>query len=134
LHLWDVGTGKRVRSFVNHAGNITGARFLDDGKKAISSDNLGAVRVWDVATGKEIRSWSHGGNVNDLEVSPDGKRALTAGYADRLVKLWDVGRGTALDSFEGHLSAALGVAFSPDGKQALSCDAIATVRLWRLGR
>jgi hypothetical protein len=37
-----------------------------------------------------------------------------------------------LKSFGEHGGAALGVAFSRDGRFALSSDARATIRLWRL--
>jgi hypothetical protein len=44
----------------------------------------------------------------------------------------DTTEGGELHHFEGHQGAVLGVAFSPDGRQALSCDSQYTVRQWRL--
>ena len=39
---------------------------------------------------------------------------------DKTLKLWDVASGRVLKSFEGHADAVTSVAFSPDGKTALS--------------
>jgi hypothetical protein len=39
-----------------------------------------------------------------------------------------------LETFEGHLGAALGVGLSADGRKAVSSDTIACVRVWKLGR
>ena len=52
----------------------------------------------------------HGAGLNDLAVSPDGKRALTAGAIDRLVKVWDLTTGRFVHVFDGHVGAVLGVA------------------------
>lgn len=134
VRLWDMDTGKLLRSFEGLRGNVTGLGFLTDGKSAVVTDDTGSIRTWAVETGKELRAWTHGGTVNDLAISPDGKRALTAGTRDRLVKLWDLTTGKAIDAFEGHLSSVLGVGFSSDGRLALSSDTVCTVRLWKLGR
>jgi WD40 repeat protein len=48
------------------------------------------------------------------------------------VRLWDLSDGAELHHFEGYQGAVLGVAFSPDGRHALSSDSQYTVRLWRL--
>ena len=74
----------------------------------------------------------HKGGVYDAKISPDGRRALSAGFGDHTVRLWDLNDGGELHQFEGHRGAVLGVAFSPDGRQALSCDSQYTVHLWRL--
>jgi WD40 repeat protein len=68
-----------------------------------------------------------------VAVSPDGRRALSAGSGDHTVRLWDLATGRELHQFTGHTNAVLGVAFSADGRRALSSDASCTIRLWRVG-
>jgi len=92
----------------------------------------GTLRVWDSATGKQLRRMEHPGGAYHLALSPDGRRALSAGFGDRKVRLWDLTDGLQLHVFVGHRGAVLGVAISPDGRQAMSCDSEYTVRLWRL--
>ena len=74
----------------------------------------------------------HDGGVYFAALSPDGRRALSAGFGDNMVRLWDLSDCSELYHFAGHVGAVLGVAFSPDGCQALSCDSQNTIRLWRL--
>jgi WD40 repeat protein len=52
-------------------------------------------------------------------MSPDGGRLLTGGDVGTL-KLWDLATGEPLRTLAGHLGSVLGVAFTPDGRSALS--------------
>lgn len=130
--LFGPATGKEVGAWTGHTGAVTAVRFLPDGKSLVSASRDGTLRLWEVPSGKEIRQMKHGGIVNDVAVSPDGTRALSAGFDDRSVRLWDLETGKELFRFEGHQTRVLGVAFSPDGKRAVSCDANCMVRVWRL--
>jgi WD40 repeat protein len=132
--LYEVETGRLLRALPRHGGAVTAVAFLPDGRSALSASMDGIVRLWDLASGKEVRRMTHTGGIHDAAVSSDGKRALTAGWGDRRVRLWDLGTGRQLYAFDGHVAPVLGVAFSPDGKRALSSDAVCCVRLWRLSK
>jgi hypothetical protein len=134
VQLWDVASGKEVRSFRSHKGAVTAVAFLPDGRSAVSAGMDGTLRLWDVESGKELRRLEHRGGANDVAVSADGRRALSAGYGDQMVRLWDLSNGRLLHVFEGHTNRVLGVAFAPDGRQALSSDSGGFVRLWRLSK
>jgi WD40 repeat protein len=134
LRLWGLDTGKEVRGLTGHTGQVTAVAFLPDGNTALSAGVDGTLRLWDLKAGKESRRLTHGGLVHDVAVSPDGKRALSAGFNDRTVRLWDLTTGRPVRAFDGHVNAVLGVAFSADGRRALSSDAVACVRLWKLGK
>jgi WD40 repeat protein len=114
---------------------VTAVHFTPDGKRLLSAGLDGLLIVWDVETGKELKRMGKGvgsGLIYRAALSPDGKRALTAGYTDRVVRLWDLEKGTEIKKFEGHPGAVLDVAFSPDGKRALSCDSQYTIKLWKM--
>jgi WD40 repeat protein len=57
--------------------------------------------------------------VRGVSFSPDGRLVLS-GCQDGTVQLWDATNGKALHPFRGHTSAVWCVAFSPDGRRALS--------------
>jgi WD40 repeat protein len=134
VRLWDVETGKLLRSLEGHDGHVTAVAFLPGGKRALSAGGAGHLRLWDLDRGEELRRMTHKGLIHDAAVSPDGRRALSAGYNDNTVRVWDLGTGTVLHAFAGHIAPVLGVAFSADGKRALSSDAVGCLRLWKLGR
>jgi TIR domain/WD domain, G-beta repeat len=57
LKLWEVATGKDVRSF--SGGDTRSVAFSPDGRTALSG-GYHTLILWDVATGKELRSFSGG--------------------------------------------------------------------------
>jgi RNA polymerase sigma factor (sigma-70 family) len=73
----------------------------------------------------------HGGPVNSVAFSPDGKTAATGGgQSDNVIRLWDTATSREVRSFKGHTANINGLAFTPDGKQIISCAMDQTVRLW----
>lgn len=134
VRIWNAETGGLVRELAGHTGRVHAVRFLPDGKKILSAGGDGTLRLWDAQSGKELREMKHGGTVSDVAVSSDGTQALSGGFDDRTVALWDLTTGKLLYRFVGHETRVLGVAFSPDGRRAASSDANCTVRVWRLGK
>ncbi len=80
----------------------------------------------------------HTWRVRSVAFSPDGRTALSGGCGEEPIlficdtgslMLWDTASGRELRSFAGHSSEVGSVAFSPDGRLALSSDN-STIRLW----
>jgi len=55
-----------------------------------------------------------------------------SGSDDKTVKWWDLSTGRVLKSLDSHSDDVRSVAFSPDGKTALSGSLDTTTRLWNL--
>jgi RNA polymerase sigma factor (sigma-70 family) len=121
--LWEVATGKRLRTFRGHKGFVTCVRFTPDGKSLVSGaeDN---IRLWDVNTGKERQQFKHAGWVWSVALSHDGKTlaAHTNNVPAGCISLWDVGTGGKLRElvFEGNQDGVMALDFSPDGKKLVS--------------
>ncbi len=134
LKLWEVATGKELRSFTGHTGSVSSVAFSPDGRFAISGGGTsyrGELKLWDLATGEEVRSFSgHSSDVKSVAFSPDGRFGLSG--SDRTLKLWEVATGKELRSFSGHTDQVQAVAFSPDGRFALSGSLDKTLRLWEV--
>ena len=130
LKLWDVVTGREVRTFTGHSNRVVSVAFSPDGKLALSGSWDNTLKLWDVATGLEVRTFTGRSNsVTSVAFSPDGKLALS-GCWDSTLKLWDVVTGREVRTFTGHSNSVCSVAFSPDSKFALSGSFDHTIKLW----
>ena len=141
--LWAVDTGKLIREMAVQETVITSSlAFSPNGRLALSGGSEG-VRVFDVSSGQEIRRLGGAGwfrkavGVRAVAFDPEGRFAL-AGGNDPYLRMWDVASGKLLRTFEeGIVNTGLagfgqpgmdfqmatvlkGVAFSPDGRHAVS--------------
>jgi WD40 repeat protein len=132
--LWDMTTGKALRSFSGHTGEVSAVAFSPDGRLALTGvfGGEGELQLWEVATGRALRRLGEKEKRYDpfaITFSPDGKFALSGG-AHWVLKLWDVATGSELRSFVGHEEWVKSLAFSSDGRLALSGSKDKTLRLW----
>jgi hypothetical protein len=139
LKLWEAASGRELRIFTGHMGNVRSVAFSPDGKFALSGDGKGALKLWDVASGSELRGFTgHTIDITAVAFSPDGRFALSANQARPEYKdlntliLWDLASGRELKSFMGHAAAVRSAAFSPDGALALSGSDDKTLKLWEV--
>ena len=90
IKLWDVTTGKEIRTFQGHSRSVLSVSFSPDGKTLASGSYDNTIKLWDVTTGKEIHTFQgHSAGVWSVSFSPDGK-TLASGSADETVILWNV--------------------------------------------
>lgn len=146
LRLWDVATGREIPRF---AGNVSYALrsvvFSPDGRFALSiiyneekkeTDKREVVIIWDVATGKEIRRLKV--NANQAVFSPDGRYILTGGSElnEKMggfigdLRIWNAATGKEVRRFSGQTGEIRSIAYSHDGRFALSGGYDKIVRLW----
>ncbi|OQY43912.1 MAG: hypothetical protein B6247_30995 [Candidatus Parabeggiatoa sp. nov. 2] len=74
LKLWDVQSGRLIRTFEGHSDGVEAVAFSPDGKTALSGS-------WDETI------------VEAVAFSPDGKTALSGSW-DETMKLWEVNTGS----------------------------------------
>ena len=126
---WDLRSGKRLRSLKGHEYRIHALFYSSDGQTIISG-GYDKVRVWDAKTGKCMRTIGDGRfNADYFAPSSDGRRILLGGIKE--MRLLDLKEGKELKRWEG-LAGNVHVAFSPDGRYALSGEEQGSVSLWIL--
>ncbi len=93
VRLWDLKTGKLLRTLEGHTTRVMGVVFSPDGKRLASSDHDGAVKWWDVAGGSLLgTSEAHSGRVDGLLFAADGKSLFTGSW-DQTFRQVDLGTG-----------------------------------------
>jgi WD40 repeat protein len=139
VKIWDVATGKELRSFQAHPTGILGLAFRADGG-ALASAGLHdrTVKVWDAGTGRELFALrGHNDDVSSFAFTPDGRRVLSAGGDP--FRVWDATTppearflgvqpsGITSGTFR---AIAYGVAFSQDGQRLASFGTGEEINLW----
>jgi WD40 repeat protein len=121
--LYDVRTGKRLRTFAGHTEwEADACTISPDGKLLASTGVDKQILVWDLATGVlRHRLADQPFRVTTLAFSPDSATLASGG---RNVRLWDMRTGRVRRTLTGHRDWVCTVAFSPDGTSLASgsCD------------
>ncbi len=127
--LWDLKTGRRMRTIAAHKAAVNAIAFSRDGKTLASGSDDKTIRLWNVRTGSRLRTLSgHAGAVNAIALSRDGK-TLASGSDDKTVRLWNLDTGQVRRIITGHGGAVNAVAFSPNGRIVASASSDNTISL-----
>jgi WD40 repeat protein len=126
--VWEVASWQQVYSLQLESAGPFWAAFAPDGALVVPQG--GRLRFLDPRNGKELRG------LGQVEDSPALGVAFTARgdrlavhHQHRLIRLWDVAEGTAVD-LHGHLDEVSALAFTPDDRLLASASHDRTVKLW----
>jgi WD40 repeat protein len=145
--VWDLASGRALVTVTNHGDGSWSVAYSPDGRHVLTAGAGG--RLWDANTGRLVQSYpppagtdwlesgplrrqsaGHGGRIEVVGFSPDGKRALTGGHDGRVI-VWDVASGDLLltlkPSEDSWIHAA---AFSPDGLNIAMGNYAGRISLW----
>ncbi|MDZ8228017.1 MAG: ribosome assembly protein 4, partial [Nostoc sp. ChiVER01] len=90
IKLWDISTGKAIKTLTGHSSWVYSVVFSPDGKTLASGSGDKTIKLWDVSTGKAIKTLTgHSSGVYSVVFSPDGK-TLASGSDDKTMILWDL--------------------------------------------
>jgi WD40 repeat protein len=135
-----------VRTLTGHNGQVNCLGVSADSKRLLSGGMDGTVRLWDLTTGEQIELVAEHGDILAVwgaALSPDGKRALFAlgmgqrngewvSCDDNDIRVWDLEKHRLIRLLRGHTDDVRNLAFTADGRHALSGARDRTIRLWDL--
>jgi WD40 repeat protein len=58
LKVWDVDSGREVRTLEGHSDSVNGVALSGDGRRAVSASRDHTLKVWDVDSGKVLTSFN----------------------------------------------------------------------------
>lgn len=138
IHLWDLASGKLLRSMTAHNGAVYDLAFSPDGTVIASASGDGTCKIWQVATGERLDTLNQPeAEQFRIAFTPDSQHIVAAG-ADSRIRLWRFVSKTApqlnplLQTRFGHEDAIVDLAVSPDGKQLVTTSADRSLKLWSL--
>ncbi|MEH1849174.1 MAG: serine/threonine-protein kinase [Nostoc sp.] len=140
IKLWDVNTGKEIRTLISHANWVNSVAFSPDGKFLASGSADCTIKLWQVHTGIEIQTFrGHSDSVSSVAYSPKtpatnskDRQLLASGSNDYTIKLWQVYTGRNIYTLTGHSFFINCIAFSQDGEIIASGSGDNTIKLWHV--
>jgi WD40 repeat protein len=142
--VFDVASGTELARF-KHDDELKQVAFSPDGKLIASTCADKKLRLWDAVTRKMLREIDHPATPWSVAFSPDGRHVMTGTGGvlvgrrsdfnitpdpDNTLRIWEVESGKLVREMKGHTNVVASVAYSPDGKWALSGSFDYSLRLW----
>jgi WD40 repeat protein len=144
MDVWDVVTGRHLRTFGADVGPIHDAQFSNDGTRIFSGSE--ALNVWSVETGAALSTTFATRNVpSGIRISPDDRHVVTFDSAPEApeeewtedtftAQLWDAATGTWQQDLVGHTTPIDDAAFSKADGWIAAAGRNGLVLVWRIGR
>ncbi|MBD1826577.1 protein kinase [Microcoleus vaginatus GB1-A2] len=121
IQIWDLATGKSLRTFAGDSSTIWSVAFDSNGTRLATGTGFWRVMLWDLKTGQVIRSLDHTASVWSVALGPDGQ-LIASGSGDKTTKISDATTGRLIHNLPDHTDFVYSVAFTPDGKSLVSAS------------
>ncbi|WAR25077.1 NEDD1-like protein [Mya arenaria] len=114
ISVWDSKTRKIRKTYKDHKGPVTCARFNQGTTSIASGSETGEIILYNVVTGQGCRPLLSP-NVQSIRQVQFGRKKSQLGSVsdDGAVCLWDCNRRQLLHTFDCHRAPATGLSFSP---------------------
>jgi WD40 repeat protein/tRNA A-37 threonylcarbamoyl transferase component Bud32 len=140
IKLWDVNTGREIRTLTGHTNWVNSVALSPDGKFLASGSADCTIKLWQVHTGIEIQTLTgHSDPVSSVAYSPrtpatnsQDRQLVASGSSDCTIKLWQAYTGRNIYTLTGHSFFVNCIAFSKDGEIIASGSGDNTIKLWHI--
>lgn len=139
LQLWDLESGKLLRTVGQHSGPITDTAVTPDGRCIVSVSAAegtpyglrsyrASLNVWDVASGEKLHTLTTNSSISRIGFAPDG-RTLICGSSRGTLQLWDLKSGASVRSIAAHSQEITVIQVTPSGL-VISASEDSTLAIW----
>ena len=140
LKLWDLPTGKLLKTLTAHSSGILAVTFLE-GQEKVHLATGGydqKIKLWQIQAKKEIEIiheatlTDHRGSIQCLAFHPE-RQILLSGSYDQTVKQWRMPDGKVIATGHDPTGSIYAVTSDPSGKYFATAGGDGQVILWELG-
>jgi WD40 repeat protein len=138
VRLWDVSSGRTLLNIVpKQRSTIDVLVYSPEGKRLATGGMDGEAKVFDATSGSEIRKLPGRARILSAAFSPDGARLLTGSYGSHdpeTAKVWELSSDKPPKVLiRDNSDSIFGVAFSPDGRHAVTSGITRPAKVWDVG-
>jgi small GTP-binding protein len=128
--LWEVSTGKLLRTLKGHRMTVTSLAFDPLGEKLASGSSDKIIKLWETRSGTLLRTFEgHKDIVRSLAFDPLSN-TLASASDDGKVKLWEVDSGKLLSTLDGDGGLLFTLAFKPQSEMLAVGGSGGSVQFW----
>jgi len=130
VKIFDVATGKLVRSFEGHTEHVLSVAWKADGLSIASASADKTIKIWDTQNGSQKRTISSfGKQVTDLKYIGTSDN-LASSCGDKLVRFYQAGNGRNYRNFSGAENYLYSVAVTRGEELVIGAGQNGVVRIW----
>jgi WD40 repeat protein len=135
VKLWELGTGKLLRTFKGNGRAARVVAFAPDGRKLLAGTHDNKIRIWDAGLGREVKTLRMlVGPVLAMAVSADGRRVAGGPYSALMAKQWDIETGKELrrleSNYNGRFVGVADIKYSAPSGHTLAATSNNYIVLW----
>jgi WD40 repeat protein len=131
VKLWDLSSGKEIRTFSGSTSPVLTIDFSPDGKLIAAYNSEHTMTVWNASTGARFGQLKEIAN-NDDAIAFSRNWKFFASSSKGNISLWDFKLGNKIKNFKGDSSEIRELKFSNDNSSIISVDSNKKIKIWNI--
>lgn len=130
LQLWDLTSGRRLRTLTGHSARVNAVRISADRRTAVSGAP-GSIRLWDLSSGSCLIDIPVNDAYYPWDVCATDDRRLVFACGDEApnLRMWN-SAGERVHEFAEQTGQLVSVALSPDSRFVFAGDMAGVITVW----
>ena len=98
IKMYDFESGRKIRDLEGYVQPALAVDVMPDGKHILVGSLDRNVTMWDITTGQLVRTFDRSSDVNNIDISKNGKYFATTAVNTKFLKFWNFKSGRLLKS------------------------------------